>query len=228
MSIPSNTNFDDIEGSDEIDLNSLDPVNDVSHDNDISSSEFLIYDSIARDVENRHEISILFEKFNDLDVRSDYHKIIMSNLYVFVCAMACNIVRKSGKGDQRAIFGESATYFNQVMTAFPTMTCARNKFWIHVPASFFSTWPKSFIDFVNAEKAMDVQPTFAKKYRAVSEEGPGALRHVFFGSKVWETATEARSYVTNKCNRLYIAPRFLASGLHVLYDIERFLTFTNY
>ena len=103
MSIPTNTNFDDLEESDEIHFNNSDPVNDVSHDHDISSTDFLIYDSIARDVENRHEISILFEKFNDLDTRSSHHKMILPNLFVYVFAMPCNIVRKSTKGDLRAL-----------------------------------------------------------------------------------------------------------------------------
>jgi hypothetical protein len=58
---------------------------------------------MARDVENRNEISVLFEKFNDLNTRSDHHKMIMPKSFDLVFAMPWNIDRKSAKGDLRAL-----------------------------------------------------------------------------------------------------------------------------
>ena len=59
MSIPTIANFDDLEASEEIGVIDSDTFNDVSQVKVISSTDFLIYDSITRDVENRHEISLL-------------------------------------------------------------------------------------------------------------------------------------------------------------------------
>jgi len=59
------TNFDDMEGTLKIGNYNSDSFNDDSQGNDISLTDFVIFDSIEADVENRHEISMLFEKFTE-------------------------------------------------------------------------------------------------------------------------------------------------------------------
>ena len=53
-------------------------------------TDFAIYSDTEKDVVKRHEVSVIFDKFSDLQTSSSTHKMILSNLFTIVCAFACD------------------------------------------------------------------------------------------------------------------------------------------
>ena len=87
-------------------------------------TDFAIYSDIEKDVVNKHEISIVFDKFNDLEPTSSVHKMVLANLFTFVCASVCDRVRTGDKTDMQAIYDDCANFFDQVIDSFPMLGSA--------------------------------------------------------------------------------------------------------
>ena len=136
MSQLTGTDFDLYENEFDATNNTVDLFNDVPDVEEVSSeflTDFAIYSDIEKDVVNKHEISVIFDRFNDIEHTSSIHKMVIANLFCFVCASACDRIRTGDKIDMLAIYGDCATYFDQVMETFPLLGSAKVRFWPFVP-----------------------------------------------------------------------------------------------
>ena len=212
MSQLSNVNIDDFLVTPDNDNDNLALFNDVEEENDISQTDIVLLSTIEKGVVNRHEISVLFETFTDTDANLNSNKVGLSNLFVFVCSMAVNIVRVNAKGDMKDLYGDAASFFQQCLDGFPSMLDAKAKFWPFVPESWQGKWPKSFLKMIEAERNADVPLKFMQKVKDLGDDPEAARKHFHFGLKVWDTANAARCDINNHMNKLYIHPTKIASG----------------
>jgi len=100
MSILSNTIFDDLLVTPDNANDNLAFLNDVERNNDVSQTDIVILSAIEKGVLNHHEVTVIFENFTDTEVATNPNKVLLSNLFVFVCVISTNIVRRSPKVDQ--------------------------------------------------------------------------------------------------------------------------------
>ena len=155
--------------------------NDVEEDNDISQTDIVLLSTIEKGVVNRHEITVLFETFTDTDVVLNSNKVGLSNLFVFVCSMAVNIVSVNSKGDMKDCYGDAASFFLQSLDAFTSMLDAKALFWPFLPDSWQGKWPKSFLNMIEAERNADVPISFMKKVKDLGTDPEAARKHFHFG-----------------------------------------------
>ena len=96
MSQLGRTEFDNLENSSDHYGDNSTSFNDVAQVNDGSldlETALLLLGDIEKDVPSQHEITVLFNKFNESDSSNIFHKLVLKNLFAFVCAIACDKVR---------------------------------------------------------------------------------------------------------------------------------------
>jgi hypothetical protein len=186
-----------------------DSGNEVSIGESDSSSHIL---QIEKSSVSKSEISLIFDQYDSNNKDSNGTKAGIQHLYYFVCSLACAAIREGPKKRLVVMYGNAATHFGNVIQSFPDVYSNRIKFWAFVPEDWNQTWPQLFLDFVESEKVKTPSKGFTEKLKLPEEPDDVALKHFFFGFKVWKIAQENRTEINNHLNKRYVPASKLKSG----------------
>jgi len=175
-----------------------------------ASSE--VFRGIEKNVVSRSEISVIFDKFDINNEKSEFTKSGIFNLYYFMCSLACAEIREGPKEKFETIFGLAATHFLNILEMFESKNENRVKFLDFVPKDWNDKFPKLFLDYVKTEQFKTSAASFLGAHKFPPDLDPIVATRFFWGFKIWKISQENRLEINTKLNKLYVAPADLKSG----------------
>ena len=91
MSQLNQRDFDQFGNTPDYEIENLIALNDVSSISDFSNDNamtLLIIADIEMNIIPQHEITVLFSTFKDVEISSNADKLVLKNLFTFVCSVA--------------------------------------------------------------------------------------------------------------------------------------------